>query len=149
VLQLVLGVLLLAVAAKQWRGRPREGEDAPTPTWMRSIDRFTATRATVFGVALSAVNPKNLLLTVGAAAAIAQTGASAGKQAAALAVFVVIATAGVGLPVILYFALGERSERILGGLKGWMAQHNAAIMTVLCLVIAAKLVGDAISGLTS
>ena len=149
VLQLVLGVLLLAVAAKQWRGRPREGEDAPTPGWMRSIDRFTATRAAGFGVVLSAVNPKNLLLTVGAAAAIAQTGVSAGKEAAALAVFVVIATLGVGLPVVLYFAMGERSEHILDGLKGWMARHNAAIMTVLCLVIAAKLIGDAISGLTS
>ena len=27
-----------------------------------------------------------------------------------------------------------------------MAQHNAAIMAVLCLVIGAKLIGDAISG---
>ena len=28
-----------------------------------------------------------------------------------------------------------------------MSQHNAVIMAVLCLVIAAKLVGDGISGL--
>ena len=28
-----------------------------------------------------------------------------------------------------------------------MSQHNAVIMTVLCLVIAAKLIGDAISTL--
>ena len=33
-----------------------------------------------------------------------------------------------------------------GGLRDWMAQHNAAIMAVLCLVIGAKLIGDAISG---
>jgi threonine/homoserine/homoserine lactone efflux protein len=149
VLKLVLGVLLLAVAVKQWRGRPKGGEGAPMPTWMRSIDRFTAVRAAVFGVVLSAVNPKNLLLVVGAAAAIAQTGVSAGEQAVALAVFVVIATVGVGLPVILYFVMGERSAHILDGLKAWMARHNAAIMTVLCLIIAAKLIGDAISGLTS
>jgi hypothetical protein len=29
-----------------------------------------------------------------------------------------------------------------------MSEHNAVIMTVLCLIIAAKLIGDAISGLT-
>jgi hypothetical protein len=29
-----------------------------------------------------------------------------------------------------------------------MSQHNAVIMTVLCLIIAAKLIGDAISTLT-
>lgn len=29
-----------------------------------------------------------------------------------------------------------------------MSQHNAVIMTVLCLIIAAKLIGDAIGALT-
>jgi hypothetical protein len=43
--------------------------------------------------------------------------------------------------------MGERSETLLGELKDWMSRHNAAIMTVLCLVIAAKLIGDGISGL--
>jgi hypothetical protein len=46
----------------------------------------------------------------------------------------------------IYFALGARSQRMLVGLRDWMAQHNAAIMAVLCLVIGAKLIGDAISG---
>ena len=30
-LELVLGLLLVLVAAKQWRGRPHDGEEAPTP----------------------------------------------------------------------------------------------------------------------
>jgi hypothetical protein len=44
--------------------------------------------------------------------------------------------------------MGERSEKLLAGLKGWMSQYNAVIMSVLCLIIGAKLIGDAISGLT-
>ena len=44
--------------------------------------------------------------------------------------------------------MGERSEKALGGLKDWMSAHNAVIMSVLCLIIAAKLIGDAISSLT-
>ena len=147
VLKLVLGALLLAVAVKQWRGRPQGDEQAELPKWMRTIDQFTPQRALAMGVALSAINPKNLLLTVGAAAAIAQTGIDAGQQAIALAVFVVIGTVGPGLPVVIYFAMGERATRILDELKTWMGANNATIMAVLCLVIAAKLIGDGIAGL--
>jgi threonine/homoserine/homoserine lactone efflux protein len=147
VLKLVLGLLLLGLALKQWRDRPTGDEEAALPKWMQTIDTFGPPKALAFGVLLSAVNPKNLLLTVGAAAAIAQTGIGAGQQAIALAVFVVVGTLGVGAPVVLYFALGERSRRLLDQLKRWMAAHNAAIMAVLLLVIGAKLLGDGIAGL--
>ena len=83
--------------------------------------------------ALSGVNPKNLLLTVGAAAAIAQSGLDTGEQAIALAVFILVGTLGPGLPVAIYFLLGQRARRILDELKAWMGAHNAAIMAVLCL----------------
>jgi hypothetical protein len=86
---------------------------------------------------------------VGGAAAIAQTGIPASQQAVAYAVFAVIGTLGVGAPVGIYLAMGERSAELLGRLKDWMGQHNAVIMTVLCLVIGVKLIGDAITGLTA
>ena len=97
-LKLVLGVLLLLVAVRQWRGRPRAGEQGAMPKWMRAIDTFTPVRSFAIAVALSGINPKNLLLTVGAAAAIASTGSSTGQQAVALAVFVLIGTLGTGAP---------------------------------------------------
>lgn len=147
VLELALGALLLLVALRQWRGRPREGQTAEQPKWMKTIDGFKPGKAALFGVLLSALNPKNLLLAVGAAAAIAQTGASGGEQAAALAVFVLIGTLGTGVPVALYFVLGERSKRPLDELKAFMSQNNAAIMAVLCLIIGAKLIGDGVSAL--
>jgi threonine/homoserine/homoserine lactone efflux protein len=146
VLKLVLGVGLLLLAAKQWRGRPRDGGEAELPAWMSAVDHFTAPRSAALGVALAAINPKNLILVVGAAAAIAQTGTAAGKQAIALVIFILIATIGTGLPVLLYFTMGARSERLLDELKGWMAQNNATIMAVICLLIGAKLIGDGISG---
>jgi len=146
-LKLVLGLALLLVAVKQWRARPSEGEEAALPGWMQAIDTFTPPKAGGLAVLLSAVNPKNLLMIVGAATAIAQTGASTGDQAVALATFVLVGTLGPGAPVALYFALGERSKPMLDHLKHWMSTHNAAIMAVLCLVIGAKLIGDAISGL--
>jgi Sap, sulfolipid-1-addressing protein len=147
-LKLLLGLGLLLVAVRQFRSRPHQGEEASLPKWMGAIDRFAPGQALGGGAALAAANPKNLLLAVGAAAAIAQLGIPGGQQAVAYAVFAVIGTLGVGAPVVLYFATGTRSAELLGRLKDWMAHNNAVIMAVLCLVIGVKLVGDALSGLT-
>ena len=147
VMKLVLGVALLLLAVKQWRGRPQDGEEAPMPKWMGALDGFTAVKSLAAGAVLSSVNPKNLLLAIAAAAAISQTGISGGEQAAAWAVFALVATAGVAVPVVIYFALGERAGPVLGSLKDWMARNNRVMMAVLLLVIGAKLIGDGISGL--
>jgi threonine/homoserine/homoserine lactone efflux protein len=149
VLKIVLGLLLWMLAARQWRGRPHAGDAPQLPGWMKAIDDFTPGRSAAMAVALSAINPKNLLLTVGAAAAIAQTGASTAGQIVALAVFVLIATVGVALPVGIYYFMSDRAGKILGTLRDWMARENATIMAVLCLIIGAKLIGDAISALAS
>jgi hypothetical protein len=83
VLKLVLGLLFLLLAGKQWRGRPQPGQDAELA------------------------------------------------------------------PLGIYFALGTEAKRILDDLKAWMGAHNAAIITVLLLVLGAKLTGDGIGGLSS
>jgi hypothetical protein len=146
ILKLVLGLLLVLLAARQWRGRPRPGQEVEAPKWMGSIERFSPGKASGAGVVLSGANPKNTLLAIGAAVAIAQTGIGGADQAIAYAVFAVIATLGVAAPVVMSFAFGDRSGRILADLRDWMAQHNAVIMAVVCLIIGAKLIGDAISG---
>jgi threonine/homoserine/homoserine lactone efflux protein len=147
ILKIVLGLLLVLVAVRQWRGRPKGDAEPQLPGWMKTVDTFTPVKAAGMGPLLSAVNPKNLLLTVSAAAAIAQTGASTAGQAVALAVFVALGTVGVGAPVAIYFFMGDRATRILGTLHDWMARENATIMAVLCLIIGAKLIGDAITAL--
>jgi hypothetical protein len=147
-LKIVLGLLVLLVALWQFRGRPRGDEPAAMPKWMATIDKTTPIAALGLAAALSGANPKNLLLAVGGATTIAQTGISGEEQALAYLVFALIGTLGVGIPVGIYFAMGERSAAVLGGLKDWMGRHNAVIMTVLCLIIGAKLVGDGIAGLS-
>jgi Sap, sulfolipid-1-addressing protein len=148
ILKIVLGALVLRIALRQWRGRPHDGEEAATPTWMGAIDAFTPVKAAGAGAVLAGANPKNLLLAVAAAAAIAQTGIPGGQQAGAYAVFAVVGTIGVAVPVVICFALGDRSGPVLDRLNKWMAAHNAVIMAVLCLVIGAKLIGDGIAGLS-
>ena len=148
-LEAVLGLLLLVVALRQFRGRPHDGATAPMPKWMGAIDGFTPPRAIGAGAVLSSVNPKNLLLAVGAATTIAQTGIPTGEQAIAYLVFALIATIGVASPVVIFFALGDRAPDLLERMKGWMGQNNAVIMAILCLIIGVKLIGQALGGLTS
>jgi hypothetical protein len=80
---------------------------------MARVDKVRPTAAAGLGATLIGINPKNLLLSAGGAAAIAQTGISGGQQALAYLVFAVIGTLGVGVPVGIYFAMGERSAKVL------------------------------------
>jgi hypothetical protein len=140
---------------------------APAPRGQRQVvlgeaDRFLGSQRGVVQAAEEGDQPPaaalladgveqraNLLLAVGAAAAIAQTGIPASRQAIAYAIFAIIGTLGVGAPVGLYFAMGKRSADRLGRLKDWMGHNNAVIMAVLCLVIGMKLLGDGVGGLSS
>jgi Sap-like sulfolipid-1-addressing protein len=146
--KLVFGALFLLLAARTWRTRPRAGQEAAMPKWMQAIDTFTTGKSFGFGALLSGVNPKNLALTIAAATAIAQTGISGGEAAGAMAVFILIGSLTILAPVVIYFAMGAKAAVILDELKTWMAANNATIMSVLLLVLGAKLIGDAIAGLS-
>jgi threonine/homoserine/homoserine lactone efflux protein len=147
VLKLVLGALLLLVGVKQWRGRPRDASQASTPKWMSSLDTFNPVKAGGAGALLSGLNPKNTLLAIGGAAAIAGTGIETSQQIVAYALFVVIATLGVGTPVALALVMGDRSRKLLDEIKNWMAANNTVIMAVLLLLLGVKLIGDGVSAL--
>ncbi len=148
-LKLAIGLGLILLGIRQFRGRPHGDEHGDLPKWMRALDDFHWPKALGAGLVLSAANPKNLLLAIAGAAVIAQAGLSGGEEAASLAVFVLIGTIGVAAPVVLFFALGSRSRDVLDRLRGWLAAHNAVIMAVLLIVIGAKILGDAISGFSA
>ena len=145
----MLGVLLVLLAAKQWRGRPHPGAEVPMPKWMRALDGMTPLKAAGLAVLLGTVNPKNLLFIVGGVAAVAQTGVSTSDQVVAWIVFTLIATVGVATPFVIYLVMGDRAAGILDGLRTWMVHNNTAVMAVLCLIIGVKLIGDAITGFST
>jgi threonine/homoserine/homoserine lactone efflux protein len=143
-LLLVLGLLLIFLGFRQWGARPAAGQTAAMPKWMEAIDQFNAVRSFGIGFLLAGVNPKNLMLTVAAAATIAGAGLSTGASFGALAVFAVIGTLGLLIPLIIYLAAGERAARLLADLQQWMADNNSAVMAVLFWVIGAKLLGSGV-----
>ncbi|HEY7438580.1 MAG TPA: GAP family protein [Acidimicrobiia bacterium] len=144
--QIVLGALLLLFALRQWRKRPRAGEEPELPKWMSAVDRFSPLQAATLGVGLSAVNPKNLILTLAAATSIAATNLPGTDQAVAFVSYAVIATLGVAAPVVVYFTMGKRAAGVLDDLKVWLGHNNAAIMAVIFAVIGGKVLGQGIAG---
>jgi threonine/homoserine/homoserine lactone efflux protein len=144
---IVLGLLFLALALKQWRGRPTGGAEPEMPAWMKTIDSFTLGRSLGLGVLLSGVNPKNLALSVAAAAAIAGQGLGGSQGAVAIAVFVVLGSVTVAGPVLCFVVAPGWATGPLTSIKTFMAAHNAVIMFVLFLVLGAKILGTGIAGL--
>jgi threonine/homoserine/homoserine lactone efflux protein len=147
-LKVAIGVLFLVMAARQWAKRPRPGQRSEEPKWMAQIDTLTPSRAWVLGLALSAANPKNLALTLAAAASIAQAGLDRADTAVAVAVFVVVASLTVAGSVLYYLITPNRAERHLAVVKEFMADHNSVIiMMVVLLLLGAKLLGDGLGGI--
>lgn len=143
-IQLIVGALLLLMAVKQWRGRPRAGEDAELPKWMAAIDTMKPGAALGLALLLSAVNPKNLLLAVAAGASIGRAQLGTGPAAIVIAVFVVIAAVTVAAPVVLYLVAPGKAADVLDEVRAWLVANNAAIMAVLLLVIGTQLLGKGI-----
>jgi len=146
-IKLALGVLLLFLAFRDFRNRPRPGEKVPLPGWMRAIDTINAVKAFGIAVLLSAVNPKNLSLTVAAAVTIAQEGLSSAAATVALVLFVVLASLTIAVPVVLYLAGGPSARAKLDRLRGWLNANNSTVTAVLLLVIGVVLIGKGLGGL--
>lgn len=143
--KLVLGVLLLLLAVKQWRGRPT-GEDKPSlPKWMKAIDTVTLPVAFGLGFLLSALNPKNLIMGAGAGVAIGAAQLDTGSTVVVVAVFTALAACTVAVPVIAYLVAADRMRGPLDGLRGWLEKENAVIMAILLLVIGISMLGKGIA----
>jgi len=144
-----IGVLFIVMAARQWRKRPKGGEPTEMPAWMATMDSIGPARALVLGLALSAANPKNLALTVAAAGSIAQAGLDSADTVIAIATFVAIGSVTVVGAVLFYVVAPSTAERPLASVKRFMSDNNTTIMMVILLVLGAKILGDALSGLWS
>ena len=145
---IVLGVLLLLVAARNWRNRPAVGTEAPMPKWMAGVDDLSPGKRSVFGLLLDGVNPKNLILTIAAATGLAQLGPSTSEAVVALVVFVVIGSLTIAGPVIYYFLGGEHAKATLDELKDWLRLHNVAVMAVVLLILGVDLIAKGIPPLS-
>jgi threonine/homoserine/homoserine lactone efflux protein len=144
---LMVGLLFLALAVKQWTSRPRPGVEPELPKWMAGIDAFSPGKCFALGAALSGVNPKNLAMAISAGVALAETGSSTGSMALGALIFVVVGSVTVAGPVLGSLAAPARVAPVLNEAKQWLGDHNATIMVVLFTVLGASKTGEGLASL--
>lgn len=147
IIKLLIGLLFLFLAYRNWQKRPKEGEAPEMPKWMAAINSFTIGKAMGISALLAGVNPKNFGLTLAVALTIAQAGLSGRQSAVSLVLFILIASISVTVPVLYFLIAGEAAANTLEGWKAWLQINNATMMFVLFLVLGAKQVGNGLGGL--
>jgi hypothetical protein len=142
-IKVVLGLLLIFLAFKQWHSRA----DTTPPKWMQAIDEFTFVKAAGLGLALSAVNPKNLLLCASAGVAIGTAGLPSGNATVVWLVFTILAACSVLVPVIGYAFAADRLTDALDAAKNWLQANNHMVMAIVLLIMGVTVVGKGLGGL--
>ena len=72
--KILLGVFLLSLARRNFAKRPTPGQPEELPKWMATVETITPVKAVGLAIVLAVVNPKNLILAVGACAGLGQLG---------------------------------------------------------------------------
>lgn len=147
IVQLLLGLLLLYLAVQRWRERPGPGEEKALPTWMATLEQANPLLALGLGAFLSGLNPKNLAFTLAAVVAIAQEGLTRQAKLLPVAVYILIASAGVAAPVIWYFVAQESAVRTLAEWRVWLTANYATMMAIVFLLFGVILVTQGLGGL--
>jgi threonine/homoserine/homoserine lactone efflux protein len=147
VINMVVGVLLVVLALRQWRVRPARGDQAELPKWMAEVDSMTPSKALVLGLLLSAVVPKNLLLALSAGVIVSEARLSVGEASVVIVVFTVIATSTVAVPVVAHLVAPARMHGPFQRLREWLVENNVTIMGLLLLVIGVVMIGNSIASL--
>lgn len=132
IVKLALGLVSLWFAIHKWRTRPRRDEEPPMPRWIAGADALSAAATFLIALGLAApINPKCLLAVIAAVAIIGKAGLDTAQSWIALAVFVVCGSLSISIAVASYFIVGEKAERALHAVRGWLIRNNAIAMTLL------------------
>lgn len=142
--KVALGVLLLGLARRNLAKRPEPGASEPMPRWMASVETISPLKAIGLAIVLSVVNPKNLVLVLGAAAGLGQLGLDTGDAVVALIVFTVVASLSILFAVLYDLFGGQRARHTLDEMKAWLTEHNHAVMATLFLVFGVVLISKGI-----
>ena len=142
-LQIGLGRLFLAFAAKQWQKRPRPGEEPATPKLVGAIDSMPPLKVLGVGFVSAALNPKNLPLGISAGVTLAQSSPSVGISS--VVSFAVAGSSVVLVAVAAVLVLGDRTRQPLDELKTWLLANSSTIMMVIFILLAAKMIGSGLA----
>lgn len=146
VLLMVLGLLLLISALKTLINAP--DPDAPTPQWMKTLDRASAPKLLGMGMLFTLVAPKLWVFTLSALGIIQGSALTTnlGKFTAFLG-YIVGAQSLLVLPMLVCAVAPRQSRRLLRSASDWMNAHHRQITLVVSLVFGVLFLWKGCSGL--
>ncbi|EKT6042387.1 GAP family protein [Listeria monocytogenes] len=140
---IVLGVLLILLGAHDFMKRPKDGEKATTPQWFEKMSNIKPGGAMFFAFVLSAVNPKNMLLSLTAGVSVGTLNLAGGQEITATIIFGIIACCSIYIPTIAFLIAGNKLNNVLDNMRKWLIQNNSVIMAVLFLFIGLNIISKA------
>ena len=147
-LRTLLGALLLVAAVRKWRQRVPSGQEPTPPKWMSGLQDSAPGKAAVLGFLLGGINPKNLMLTLGAAATLGASGLSSSELWITGIAYVVVASVTVLVPMGIYILMRSKADELLANLGEWMKSNSDAITIVVLVIFGVKLLLGGLAGLT-
>ena len=147
-LRALLGALLLVAAIRKWRQRVPSGQEPTPPKWMSGLQDSAPGKAAVLGFLLGGINPKNLMLTLGAAATLGASGLSSSELWITGFAYVVVASVTVLVPMGIYVLMRSKADELLANLGEWMKSNSDAITIVVLVIFGVKLLLGGLAGLT-
>ena len=129
-IQFALGVLLLTLAARRWSRRAATDARTTEPKWLGALDKMRTIVA--FGLGMFWVN---LVLVVAAALAVADAGLSHTDATLAYLLYALLATLGVAAILAVYYVNRARAEARLAGMRSWLTEHNAAVVSTMLAAV--------------
>jgi hypothetical protein len=144
-LMLVLGILLLITAYKQWRNE--DDPDAPPPKWMVMLDTISPFRVFAMGAGLILISGKLWVFTLSAIGVIGEAQLGQPSSTVAFLLFVLLAQSMPFLTLIVRVISPEQSKPILATTSAWLTKYNRPIVMVVALVFGLLFFFQGASGL--
>jgi hypothetical protein len=141
--QIVAGVALGGWLLVRSRRPPVTRSDAQ-PKWMGRLDSMTPAPAFVLGAFLP-----NYAIVVAAVGNVIQAGLPQARAAFVMAVFIVIASAGVAAPLLLMVIRRDDAPAIHQRWRVWLVTHGQALVRVVLALVAVVLVAKGTVGLVT
>jgi hypothetical protein len=120
---------------------------AGTPAVLERVGRLRSATTLLAGIVLGVGGPKRLVVTALAAAAIASSGSGDTTNAALVALYSIVATLVVWLPVLAFMLVGERAIATIDDTVRWIAQRRRIAMFYALVALGAGAIASGLAGL--
>ena len=139
ILEVIVGAAIILIGLfTLWRQRKRAQETIPR--WLKSVEKVGPWSS--FGLALLLnIRPKSLLLAIASGLALRADTKSVSDAVIAIAIYTLIGSSTVTIPIIAATASPERVRPRLVQAREWLLRNGEVITSVILMLVGALIIG--------